>query len=146
MKMKVLLTSVCLVYALSAVGQVGSRMGFSKEDLQKFTRVHQYILDHPFDLVESMERNVKQLRISGKRLAEIFLAQAKGEKVVLNKKESQALGKLKLLIAKDKIAYDKEMVSYMRAQKMELSRYQSIEKAYRKSTPLQAEIQRISNN
>ncbi len=146
MEMKFLFACLLMAGSFLANAQSTEKAKPSEEEQQKFTRIHKYVLDHPFDVATSMQRNVKALKISESRLTEIFQARAKGEKIALTKKETEQLAKLKLLMLQDQNVHEQKLAKFMSTENMKYATYQKLEKRYHENPKFQEEVNKLSKS
>lgn len=143
MKSKICAVLFLLSASLTAFGQ---NTKFSDAELLSFYKVYDYILSHPFNPLEAMQKLLPQTCFSEERMTEILQAEALGRKVELSEKEKTDREKLKQLIQKEKEKYDTEIAAMMQREKISQKKFDEIKKAFHQDTKLQQKVYELAKN
>ncbi|VXB96129.1 conserved hypothetical protein [Flavobacterium sp. 9AF] len=113
---------------------------FSQEELHIFVKIYNYQLNHPFDLIDSMQKAFEKTTLSKERMTTLLQAQFAGNEVELTLSEKNELEKIKVAMEKDYALYKTNFNSFITLNKMNPTRYLEIEKYFHSNHDFQNKV------
>ncbi len=119
---------------------------FSKMEMRSFLKIYKYKLDHPFEPLESAQKNASKIKIKQERLDEIFQSQFGNNNANVTKEEQKELDILKILIENDKKIFDENLESVIVENNLTLEKYKKIKFEYNNNDKFQRKVNKLSRN
>lgn len=119
---------------------------FTKSEMLSFLKVYKYKLDHPFEPLESAQKNTSKIKISQERLNEIFQSQFGNNDAKVTKEEQKELDVLKTLVESDKKIFDDNLEMVVIENKLTVEKYKQIKFEYNNNDKFQKKVNKLSSN
>lgn len=146
MKLKFLIGALLVVSISQLYAQEIVKQDFSTTEIISYAQLRKEILNNPFDIVTSMQKNVQFIDISQSRMSEILENSFTGKETKTTVKEKKELQKLQDLMNKDLLVHQKKMAKVLAKKNNSLSRYKEFKERYHSDHTFQKTVNQIINN